>query len=265
MKRTIIITAVLFLAAICLPFLWQKSPDNPPPAFPPADTTVTYSFSTPEEYMAECRRLSDIFWETLNTETRQKWYELSVEASKHFPDNPKIMGDFAIISRFNQFSKSPVECLGVLQPFYDNSETYADIAYGVWSQFNYGITNKHNLEYDNWNTILKGCGDPLETLKIMETYWAQRIPNATSTLKSNSHPQLILEAAQRDIDMEDAERRWQIIKANLAAYMEKQEELKNFLSMPNPPALPPPPQPKKTLIRRLKDWLKFKPRLKIVP
>jgi hypothetical protein len=267
MKRTIIIAAVLLLAAICLPFLWQKSPDNPPPASPPAETAVTYSFSTPEEYMIECRRLSDIFWETYNTETRQKWYELSEEASKRFPNNPKIMGDFAFISRFYQFPKNPVECLAILQPFYDNSETHADIAYSVWSQFNHGITNKHNLEYDDWDKILKDCGDPLETLKIMETYWAQKIPNATATLKTNSHPQLITEAAQRDINMEDAERRWQIIKANLAAYTEKQEELKNFLSMPNPPTLPTPPSQEKMLSKRLKDWLKdkfnFKPRAKI--
>ena len=125
---------------------------------------------------------------------------------------------------------------------------------------------QHNLnEHSTWHKTLKDCGDPLETLKIMETYWAQKIPNATATLKTNSHPQLITEAAQRDINMEDAERRWQIIKANLVAYMEKQEEARKLLCMPYPTKLPPTPPPNKTLIKRLKDWLKFKPHLKIVP
>ena len=267
MKRTIIIAAVLLLAIICLPFLWQKSPDNPPPASPPVETTVTYSFSTPEEYMAECQKLSTAFKEAPSLEREQAWYDLSKEASERFPDNPKIMGYFATVSIYRH---DPADCLNILLPFFDQSENQADIAEALRYIFHFGVINKHNLnEHSTWHKTLKDCGDPLETLEIMVTYWARKIPETNVNLRSDAFRKLITEAAQRDINMEDAERRWQIIKANLAAYMEKQEELKNFLSMPNPPTLPPPPPPKKTLIRKLKDWLKdqfnFKPRLKIFP
>ena len=98
-------------------------------------------------------------------------------------------------------------------------------------------------------------------------YTRNAVVNAAKHIRTNSHPQLITEAAQRDINMEDAERRWQIIKANLVAYKEKQEEIRQLLNMPNPPTPPPPPPQEKMLSKRLKDWLKdkfnFKPRAKI--
>ena len=117
MKRTIIIAAVLLLVAICLPFLWKKTPDNPPPVSPSPETTVTYSFSTPEEYMAECKKLSAAFWKNLSRETEQEWYDLSKEASERFPDNPKIMGYFATVSIYRH---DPADCLNILLPFLTN-------------------------------------------------------------------------------------------------------------------------------------------------
>lgn len=265
MKRTIIIAAVLLLVAICLPFLWKKTPDNPPPASPPAETAVTYSFSTPEEYMAECKKLSAAFWKNLSRETEQEWYDLSKEASERFPDNPKIMGYFATVSIYRH---DPADCLNILLPFFDQSEKQADIAEALRYIFHFGVINKHNLnEHSTWHKTLKDCGDPLETLEIMETYWARKIPEPTVSRKSDATKKLIQDITERDINVEDAERKWQIIKANLAAYTEKQEELKNFLSMPNPPTQPPPPPQEKMLSKRLKDWLKdkfnFKPRAKI--
>ncbi len=266
MKRTIIIAAVLLLVAICLPFLWKKTPDNPPPVSPSPETTVTYSFSTPEEYMAECKKLSAAFWKNLSRETEQEWYDLSKEASERFPDNPKIMGYFAKVSIYRH---NPLDCLSILLPFFDKSENFADIADSVRYIFHHGVINKHNLtnQYDEWHKILKDCGDPVETLEIMETYWARKIPEPTVSRKSDATKKLIQDIAERDINVEDAERKWQIIKANLVAYKEKQEEIRQLLNMPNPPTPPPPPPQKKMLSKRLKDWLKdkfnFKPRAKI--
>ena len=153
--------------------------------------------------------------------------------------------------------------------FFDKSENFADIADSVRYIFHYGVINKHNLtnQYDEWHKILKDCGDPVETLEIMETYWARKIPEPTVSRKSDATKKLIQDIAERDINVEDAERRWQIIKANLVAYKEKQEEIRQLLNMPNPPTPPPPPPQKKMLSKRLKDWLKdkfnFKPRAKI--